>query len=84
VERLVENGQSRLGSLNARLRALSPLAVLERGYALVLNERGSVVRSASELTAGDRVSTRLAEGAFTSRVEETETAKGRKRKRQAE
>ena len=81
VERLIDAGRSRLGSLDARLRALSPLAVLERGYALVLNEQGAVVRSASELTAGDRVNTRLAEGAFTSRVEKTEMDPGVKKKR---
>jgi exodeoxyribonuclease VII large subunit len=84
VERTIEGGRSRLGSLDARLRALSPLAVLERGYALVLNEQGGVVRSAAELATGDRVKTRLAAGAFTSRVEETKEnsirPSGRKKK----
>jgi len=70
LERLVEASQSRLGALDARLRALSPLAVLDRGYALVLTEAGNVVRSAAQVAAGDRVTTRLAEGAFASRVEE--------------
>lgn len=69
LERTVEASRSHLGALDARLRALSPLAVLERGYALVLNEQGSVVRSAGQLSEGDRVRTRLAEGAFTSTVE---------------
>jgi exodeoxyribonuclease VII large subunit len=81
VERLIDSGQSRLGSLDARLRALSPLAVLDRGYALVLNQKGSVVRSAAELTAGDHVNTRLADGFFTSRVEDTETGSKTKKKR---
>lgn len=70
LERLIETSQSRLGALDARLRALSPLAVLDRGYALVLTEAGQVVRSAAQLAAGDRVTTRVADGAFTSRVEE--------------
>jgi exodeoxyribonuclease VII large subunit len=81
VERLIDNGQSRLGSLDARLRVLSPLAVLDRGYALVLNQKGSVVRSAVELTAGDRVNTRLADGFFTSRVEDTESGSKTRKKR---
>ncbi len=59
----------RLGSLEARLRALSPLSVLDRGYALVLAADGTIVRSASQLNSGDLVSTQLAEGSFTSRVE---------------
>jgi exodeoxyribonuclease VII large subunit len=81
VERNLDNSRSRLGSLDARLRALSPLAVLERGYALVLNEKGNVVRSSAELAAGDRVRTRLAEGAFTSRVEDTEASAVPQKKR---
>ncbi len=72
MERKMEAASSRLGALDARLHSLSPLAVLGRGYALVLDPQGVVVRSAAQLAAGDRVSTRLAEGAFTSRVEETE------------
>lgn len=72
VERRIDGSRSRLAAADARLRALSPLAVLERGYALVIAEKGGVVRSAAQLNAGDRVTTRLAVGAFTSRVEITE------------
>jgi exodeoxyribonuclease VII large subunit len=71
MERSIESNRSKLRSLDARLRALSPLAVLERGYALVLNEQGMVIRSSAEISVGERLQTRLAEGAFTSRVEET-------------
>jgi exodeoxyribonuclease VII large subunit len=59
----------RLGSVDARLRALSPLSVLERGYALVFAADGAVIRSSSQLAGGDVVTTRLAEGSFTSKVE---------------
>ncbi len=80
LERLIEGAQSRRTALDARLHALSPLAVLDRGYALVLTEAGQVVRSAVQVAAGDRVTTRVADGAFTSRVESaqrtTRTEKG--------
>jgi exodeoxyribonuclease VII large subunit len=69
MERLVAASQSRLGAFDARLRALSPLAVLDRGYALVLTDAGQVVRSAAQVSTGDRINTRVADGAFTSRVE---------------
>jgi exodeoxyribonuclease VII large subunit len=59
----------RLGSVDARLRALSPLSVLERGYALVFAADGVVIRTSSQLAGGDIVMTRLAEGSFTSKVE---------------
>lgn len=85
VERRMDGSRSRLAAADARLRTLSPLAVLERGYALVIDEQGGVVRSAAQLTAGDRVTTRLAAGAFTSRVETTKNgaAESRPVKRKA-
>jgi exodeoxyribonuclease VII large subunit len=55
--------------LEAQLQSLSPLAVLQRGYALVLDERGTVIRSTTQLTAGQRVHTRLDDGSFTSRID---------------
>jgi exodeoxyribonuclease VII large subunit len=63
-----------LRALDARLNSLSPLAVLERGYALVLDEQGTLVRSAQRVIRGERVLTRLSDGTFTSRVESTATA----------
>jgi len=71
IERLIESSGAKLTALDARLHALSPLAVLDRGYALVLSSEGTLVRSASQLASGDRVTTRLADGSFQSRVEST-------------
>jgi exodeoxyribonuclease VII large subunit len=73
-ERLTESSRSQLRSLDARLHSLSPLAVLDRGYALVLSAEGSVVRSTSQIAAGNRLTTRLADGSFKSRVESIEPA----------
>ena len=57
-------------SLEARVRALSPLGVLARGYSLTQNAKtGRVVRDARELATGDVVRTTLAHGVFESRVE---------------
>ncbi len=69
LERLLQSGASRLGALDARLHSLSPLAVLDRGYALVLAAGGAVVRSTAQLSPADHVTTRLADGAFTSQVQ---------------
>jgi exodeoxyribonuclease VII large subunit len=66
------------------LHSLSPLAVLDRGYALVLNAQGTLVRSIAQLASGDKVTTRLADGAFSSRVESAtsnKTAHNRKAKK---
>ena len=73
VERQVHAHARMLGALDARLHSLSPLAVLDRGYALVLDAKGNVVRSTAQLAPGDPLLTRISDGAFTSRVEGTST-----------
>jgi exodeoxyribonuclease VII large subunit len=54
--------------LRRELTALSPLAVLSRGYALVQDEQGTIVRSVDQLTENQQVGTRLSNGAFTSQI----------------
>ncbi|KKK06727.1 exodeoxyribonuclease VII large subunit [Micromonospora sp. HK10] len=53
----------------ARLRALSPAATLDRGYAIVQRADGHVVRAASEVAKGDPLRVRLAEGELAATVD---------------
>ena len=69
MERMMHESVARLSSLDARLHSLSPLAVLERGYALVLTATDVVIRSTLQVAPGDKLVTRLSDGAFISRVE---------------
>jgi exodeoxyribonuclease VII large subunit len=69
LERLLHASRATMSALDARLHSLSPLAVLDRGYALVLDAAGGLVRSTVQVATGDTVVTRLSDGAFTSRVE---------------
>ena len=69
LERTLHRSAARLSALDARLHSLSPLAVLDRGYALVLDAKGALVRSTTQVARGDKVTTRLSDGAFISRVE---------------
>ena len=62
--------------MESKLRALSPLAVLERGYALVRDEEGRVVRSVAQLNPQMRVTTRVADGDFTGTVEQVTKREG--------
>jgi exodeoxyribonuclease VII large subunit len=58
----------------ARLHALSPLAVLGRGYAVCWNEpHTSIIRSAGAVAPGDRVRVTLADGELACRVESADT-----------
>jgi exodeoxyribonuclease VII large subunit len=62
----------RLARLAAGLEALSPLAVLARGYSLTLNPDDlSLIRSPDQVQPGQLILTRLANGQITSRVEST-------------
>lgn len=74
LERTLRNSATRLGALDARLHSLSPLAVLDRGYALVQGAAGELIRSTAQLAPGDCVTTRLSDGTFTSHVEATTKA----------
>ena len=67
---LVERKRASLETLAARLRALSPRATLERGYAIVRTE-GGIVRDAAALTRGEGIDVELARGSVAARVEET-------------
>ena len=60
----------RAEQLVARLRAVAPQATLERGYAIVIDERGMAVRDAAAIAAGERVDLRLARGGAGARIEE--------------
>jgi len=60
----------------ASLEALSPVAILNRGYALVFDANGELVKDAARLRAGDEVSARLARGRVRARVSGTEPESG--------
>jgi exodeoxyribonuclease VII large subunit len=52
----------------ARVRALSPLATLKRGYAVVQDAGGTAVRTVEQLDDGDRVRVWVADGRFDAEV----------------
>ena len=56
----------------ARARALSPLATLQRGYAVLQSAEGHVVTSVAGLSAGQAVSVRVADGRVHAQVTDTE------------
>ncbi len=61
--------KQRLGEAGRLLHSVSPLNTLDRGYAIVHNEAGEVIRDAAQVQAGERIRTRVAEGEILSRVE---------------
>lgn len=63
---------ARLAAAGRHLEALSPSRVLERGYAIVRDEDGTVVRDAAGIAAGRRLDVELAAGRLGVRVEQVE------------
>lgn len=65
----IEHRRRQLGALAGRLDALSPLKVLERGYAVVTNLRDSrAVLDAATVRFGEELEIRLAKGRLTART----------------
>lgn len=64
-----EKESVRLDRAASRLRALSPVAVLERGYSITFSGKtGRIVRSPADVPVGERLRTRLADGEIASEV----------------
>jgi exonuclease VII large subunit len=61
----------RLSGVGGRLGDLGPAQVLRRGYAVVRDEAGAVVRDPATLVPGQRVEVEVAGGRFTAAVEAT-------------
>jgi exodeoxyribonuclease VII large subunit len=59
---MTERKGERLSVAAGKLNSLSPLAVLARGYAIAFDERGQIIKRASDVKRGERVRVRLAEG----------------------
>ena len=64
IGRRLEREAGRLAMARAQLAAVGPLATLARGYAIVRQADGAVVRSAGQVNAGDRLLVQVADGEF--------------------
>ena len=68
----LQEGRERLGLAAASLDALSPLGVLQRGYAIAQDASGKLLRDAAAVSPGDAVSVRLQKGKLSTRIERIE------------
>jgi exodeoxyribonuclease VII large subunit len=62
--------RARLDQLSAELAVLSPLSILERGYALVFDSSGNLVKDAEQVHGGEEISAKVARGEFRAVVKE--------------
>jgi exodeoxyribonuclease VII large subunit len=54
--------RARLERIGSALEALSPVAILERGYALVFDAKGNLMKDANQVAEGQEIEARLARG----------------------
>ena len=80
AEKQVGERRQRFAALCASLHAMSPLAVLARGYAVARTANGTVLRSADEVTVGETIDVTLGRGSLVCTVNETrgENSHGKK------
>jgi exodeoxyribonuclease VII large subunit len=62
MNRLVVAKRQRADSVDLQLNERSPIRLLERGYAIVYDASGKVLRSADQVSVGDDIAVRLAKG----------------------
>jgi exodeoxyribonuclease VII large subunit len=71
-ESRLQTAKQRLALLMNALHTVSPLATLQRGYAIVSNEEGAIITQSTSLKPGERIHAQLAQGQFHARVESSE------------
>jgi len=71
---LLQQRRSRLERLTSQMEALSPLAILDRGYALVFDSSGKLLKDSKQVKPGDDISARLARGEIVATVKKKSRA----------
>jgi exodeoxyribonuclease VII large subunit len=67
--RVLAEAEREVDAVEARVRALDPQRALARGWSITTTADGQVVRAAGDVSPGDRLVTRLADGEVRSTVD---------------
>ena len=69
MDRRIRKSAAELTLASREIEALSPLAILSRGYSVTMDEHGKVIHNTAGIKVGDRITTRLGSGMLVSHVE---------------
>lgn len=58
----IDAERKELKAITAHLRSLSPQSTLDRGYSVVRNSKGDVIRDPKQLKSGDALAIKVAKG----------------------
>lgn len=70
MERFLSSHKQALALADAKLTAMDPLAILERGYTVTETINGRIIKNSTDVTKGQMVVTRFRDGQVTSQIEE--------------
>ena len=77
MQNLLNQRKAKAELLRHKLEALSPLAVLDRGYSIVTDKDGRTLKSVSQANAGDNITIRLSDGRILADVQEVQDGRQR-------
>ncbi|GAB1268789.1 exodeoxyribonuclease VII large subunit [Aurantivibrio infirmus] len=72
LRHLMKFQQQKFSSVVEALDTVSPLNTIQRGYSILVNEQGEIIRDASSLNKGQRIKAKLAKGQVVAKVEAIE------------
>ena len=72
MQNLLAQRKARSELLRHKIQALSPLAVLDRGYSIVTDKDGRTLKSIGQVNAGDNISIKLSDGRIIAGVQEVQ------------
>jgi exodeoxyribonuclease VII large subunit len=70
IQHQLQLDQTHLKGLSQRITALSPMAVLERGYAIVTNLDGQSISKVGQVVKGEVLNVQISDGGFSVHVDE--------------
>ena len=77
IHNLLNQRKAKADLLRHKMEALSPLAVLDRGYSIVTDKDGRTLKSVSQANAGDNITIRLSDGRILAGVQEVQDGRQR-------
>jgi exodeoxyribonuclease VII large subunit len=69
IQSFINKSQSRIVTSEKVIKSIDPQNILERGYSLITNMEGSVIKDSAQVSEGDEITAKLAEGSFAAKVE---------------
>ena len=68
IQAFLSKSQSRLVTYEKVIKSINPQNVLDRGYSLITNIKGDVIKDSAQINEGEEITAKLAKGSFEAKV----------------